>query len=108
MLKTSAALTLLPLLASAHLFAATPAELRVLQDIKVLASDEFEGRAPGSPGEEKTVNFLIQRFKELGLQPGNPNGSFIQDVPLVGSTVVEPHFSFVNEGTPKELSFPAD
>jgi Zn-dependent M28 family amino/carboxypeptidase len=49
-----------------------------------LASDEFEGRAPGTPGEEKTVAYLEREFRALGLSPGNPNGTFIQDVPLVG------------------------
>ncbi len=55
------------------------------EDIKVLASDEFEGRAPSSPGEDKTVAYLEKRFKDLGLQPGNGN-SFFQQVPLVDIT----------------------
>ena len=59
---------------------------RLLSRTKVLASDEFEGRAPGSAGEEKTVEYLTAEFKKLGLQPGNPNGTYIQDVPLVGIT----------------------
>ena len=60
----------------------TAAEL--LGHIKVLASDEFEGRAPGTAGEERTVAYLIERFRALGLKPGNPDGTYIQDVPLVG------------------------
>jgi Zn-dependent M28 family amino/carboxypeptidase len=56
----------------------------VLADIKVLASDAFEGRGPATDGEEKTVAYLIDRFKAMGLKPGNPNGHFVQDVPLVG------------------------
>ncbi len=52
----------------------------------VLASDEFEGRAPATPGEEKTVAYLTAEFKKLGLQPGNPNGTWVQDVPMVGIT----------------------
>ena len=51
-----------------------------------LASDEYEGRAPGSAGEEKTVAFLTERFSALGLTPGNPDGTWVQDVPLVGIT----------------------
>ncbi|MBX7501383.1 M28 family peptidase [Qipengyuania sp. YG27] len=47
-----------------------------------LASDEFEGRAPGTPGEEKTVAYLIEQFKRAGLEPGN-NGSWTQTVPFV-------------------------
>ena len=58
----------------------------IMQHIKVLAGDEFEGRAPGTPGEEKTVEYLTATFKEIGLQPGNTDGTFVQKVPLVGLT----------------------
>ncbi len=54
-----------------------------LADIKKLASDEFEGRAPGSKGEELTVQYLIDQFKAAGLEPGNPDGTWTQSVPLV-------------------------
>ena len=39
--------------------------------VRVLASDDFEGRKPGTPGEEKTVAYLIEQFRKLGLKPGN-------------------------------------
>src|SRR5262245_6247871 len=52
----------------------------MLGHIKTLASDDFEGREPASAGEEKTVDYLTGQFKKLGLKPGNPNGSFIQEV----------------------------
>jgi Zn-dependent M28 family amino/carboxypeptidase len=58
----------------------------VLGHVKTLASDAFEGRAPGTPGEEKTVAYLVEAFKRLGLQPGNPDGTYVQKVPLVGIT----------------------
>ena len=54
--------------------------------IRVLSSDEFEGRAPGSAGEEKTVAYLTEQFQTLGLAPGNPDGTYLQQVPLVGIT----------------------
>jgi Zn-dependent M28 family amino/carboxypeptidase len=57
---------------------------RLLRNISVLASDEFEGRSPGTRGEELTVAFLTDRFRELGLQPGNPDGTYVQGVSLVG------------------------
>ncbi len=57
----------------------------VLKHIKVLASDAFEGRGPGTPGEEKTVAYLTEQFRKFGLKPGNPNGTYVQDVPLVGN-----------------------
>lgn len=53
--------------------------------VRQLASDEFEGRAPGTPGEEKTVAYLIEQFEKAGLEPGN-SGSWVQKVPLVEIT----------------------
>ena len=58
----------------------------VLSHVKTLASDAFEGRAPGTPGEEKTVAYLVEAFRRLGLKPGNPDGTYVQKVPLVGIT----------------------
>ncbi len=57
----------------------------LLADIQTLSSDEFEGRAPSSPGEEKTIEFLKTEFEKLGLEPGNGE-SFFQEVPLVAMT----------------------
>ena len=66
----------------------------ILEHIQVLSSTEFEGRAPGTAGEDRTVAYLVQQFKGMGLRPGNPNdGSFIQKVPLAGFTA-EPTISF--------------
>lgn len=56
----------------------------LLDHIKVLSSDDFEGRAPGSEGEKKTVAYLTQQFRQIGLAPGNPDGSYLQPVPLTG------------------------
>lgn len=58
----------------------------VLAHTKVLSSDEFEGRAPGSKGEDLTVAYLVDEFKKVGLKPGNTDGTYIQKVPLVGIT----------------------
>lgn len=54
--------------------------------IQKLASDEFEGRLPGTKGEELTVNYIADQLKALGLQPGNTDGTYVQKVPLVGIT----------------------
>lgn len=54
----------------------------IRKHIATLASDEFEGRMPFSAGEEKTVNYLEEQFKAMGLEPGNGN-SYNQAVPLV-------------------------
>jgi Zn-dependent M28 family amino/carboxypeptidase len=53
--------------------------------VRILASDDFEGRRPGTPGEDKTVSFLTERFRKLGLKPGNGQ-SFTQSVPLIETT----------------------
>ena len=59
----------------------------VLEHTKVLASDAFEGRGPGTKGEELTVAYLTEQLRKIGLQPGNPDGTWVQKVPLVGTTV---------------------
>jgi len=58
----------------------------VLDHITTLASDEYEGRAPGTSGEELTVQYLIDQFTAIGAEPGNPDGTWVQKVPLVGLT----------------------
>jgi len=64
------------------------------QHIQTLASDEFEGRLPGSKGEELTIEYLTDQFTQLGLSPGNPSGSYLQPVPLVGITLTnDPHLT---------------
>ena len=60
---------------------------RLSDAVKTLASDPFGGRAPGSPGEEKTVGYLIERFKQLGLQPAGERGGWTQTVALVHTQV---------------------
>ena len=56
---------------------------RLSNIVKVLASDEFEGRAPGGPGEAKTIEFLIDQFQSLGLEPGGTDGTWTHAVPLI-------------------------
>jgi Zn-dependent M28 family amino/carboxypeptidase len=58
----------------------------LLTEIKTLSSDDFEGRKPGSAGETKSVAYMEDQFKKLGLKPGNPNGTYLQTVPLAGIT----------------------
>src|ERR1700675_1497577 len=52
--------------------------------VRMLASDDFEGRKPGTPGVEKTVAYLVEQFRKLGLKPGIGE-SFLQPVPMVES-----------------------
>ncbi|MBE3075225.1 MAG: M20/M25/M40 family metallo-hydrolase, partial [Actinobacteria bacterium] len=75
---------------------------QVLRHIKTLASDEFEGRAPGSKGEDLTVKYLTEQFKTLGLKPGNPDGTYVQKVPLVGITAKETRPLTITKGAKKQ------
>ena len=74
----------------------------ILERIKVLASDEFEGRAPGTKGEDLTVKYLVDESKKIGLKPGNPDGTYIQKVPLVGMQTAEAAPFTVTKGAQKE------
>src|SRR5919199_5253866 len=95
--------------------AAAPAELKpaldsinsddLMRHIKTLSSDEYEGRGPGTRGEELSVNYLTEQFKRIGLKPGNPDGTYVQKVPLVGFTA-QPTASFTAGGERKEFQVP--
>jgi Zn-dependent M28 family amino/carboxypeptidase len=61
----------------------------ILQHVKLISDDTFQGRAPGGPGEDLTVEYLQNQFKSMGLKPGNPDGTYVQKVPLVGITGAE-------------------
>ena len=89
----------------AGLEAITPESL--LAHIKVLASDEFEGRAPGSQGEDLSVKYITDQFNKIGLKPGNPDGTYTQEVPLAGIKS-EPQMSFVIGDKTMDLKFPDD
>lgn len=78
----------------------------ILKHIQILASDDFGGRGPGTPGEEKTVAYLIEQLKALGLKPGNPDGSYTQNVPLVGFEATEVKATLQTPEGPLELEYP--
>lgn len=74
-----------PAPAPAHAFASAINAADFGELVKNLASDEFEGRAPGSKGEELTVNYIRDQMQRIGLQPGNGD-SWFQDVPMTETT----------------------
>lgn len=82
---------------------------RVLTDITRLSADEMQGRAPGSEGERLTVQYLTDQFKAAGLEPGNPDGTWVQKVPLVGirPSVASP-FTIKQNGKTKQMNVPGD
>jgi Zn-dependent M28 family amino/carboxypeptidase len=59
----------------------------LVSHLKVLASDEFEGRAPATPGGQKTVDYLAKQLSAIGIEPGAPDGTYFQQVPIVESSV---------------------
>ena len=74
-----------PAVAPAHAFASAINAADFGELVKTLASDEFEGRAPGSRGEDLTVNYIRDQMQRIGLQPGNGD-SWFQDVPMTETT----------------------
>ena len=58
--------------------------------VRVLASDEFAGRAPGTVGEEKPVAYLVEQFEEIGVEPGGVDGSWTQVVPMIHTRLKTP------------------
>ena len=62
----------------------TPADM--MRHIERLASDEFEGRAPGTPGEQRTTGYIVEQLRARGLEPAGENGSWLQPVALVERT----------------------
>ena len=103
--------------ATTTMTAAIPAELKpaldtikaddIMAHTKALSSDEYEGRGPGTKGEELSVKYLTEQYQRLGLKPGNPDGTYVQKVPLVGFTGA-PRASFTANGKTIDLKFPTD
>jgi Zn-dependent M28 family amino/carboxypeptidase len=79
----------------------------LLRHITILSSDKFEGRAPGTHGEALTVEYLVQQFKKIDLSPGNPDGTYVQDVPLA-AIKGDPEASFTHKKRTVRLKYPED
>src|SRR6476619_3928744 len=76
---------------------------------RTLASDEFQGRAPGTPGEGKTIPYLIAQFKAAGLEPAGEHGGWTQEVPMIHTQLKAPvTVSVVQGGQTLPLRFPED
>ena len=80
----------------------------MLVDIKKLSSDEFEGRMPGSKGEELTLEYITKQLKDSSLEPGAPNGEWLQKVSLVGLTPQAQTPFVVKKGATKKEFKPND
>ena len=72
---------------------------RMAADIQTVSSDAFLGRGPATRGEELATNYIRDQLKAAGLEPGGPNGSWFQDVPLLQSNITgTPSLSFSVNG----------
>ena len=83
-------------------------EADILKHVEVIASDEFGGRTPGTVYEEMTVAYIVNQFEELGVEPGMPDGSFTQDVPLMGQMTHNPRVSLLSDGREVPLAYQDD
>jgi Zn-dependent M28 family amino/carboxypeptidase len=82
---------------------------RMSEITRVLASDAFQGRAPGTPGEAKTIPYLIEQFKAAGLEPAGENGGWTQQVPMIRTQLEAPvSVSVTQAGQTVPLRFPDD
>jgi Zn-dependent M28 family amino/carboxypeptidase len=81
---------------------------RMSEITRTLASDEFQGRAPGTAGEVKTIPYLIDQFKAAGMEPAGENGGWTQTVPMIRTELRAPSFSLRQGGQRVPLAFPDD
>ncbi len=82
---------------------------KLTQTVRTLASDQFEGRAPGTVGEERTIGYLIGRLQAMGLEPGGEDGTWTQRVPLLRTQLGKPAKLVVaHGGTARSLTVPGD
>ena len=82
---------------------------RMSEITRMLASDAFQGRAPGTPGEDKTIPYLIEQFKAAGLEPAGENGGWTQTVPMIHTQLKAPeNVSVTQAGQTVPLKFPYD
>lgn len=88
----------------AHASPATIDTERLSSVVRELASDEYEGRAPGTPGGRKTVEYLVEQFSALGLEPGGADGGWTHNVPMIHTLFEDPtELQFVVDGEPQPL-----
>ena len=86
--------------------------IRTLKDVtRTLSSDAYAGRAPTSPEEAKTIQYIAARMAKAGLKPGNilvPGGSWYQDVPMVEIDAAPSPLTFTGGKSPIALAYKSD
>ena len=61
---------------------------RISNDIRTISADEYQGRYPGTEGERMTLAWLQAQYEAMGLEPGGPDGQWLQPVHLKRFTPV--------------------
>jgi len=78
----------------------------LLRHIETLSSDEFQGRATGTAGEQMSVDYLVNELKAMGAEPAGNNGTYIQEFPLLGQTTSNAQMSISTDGrTPFNIEY---
>ena len=81
----------------------------LVQTVRTLASDQFQGRAPGTVGEERTIGYLIGRLQAIGLEPAGEDGGWTQTVPLLHTKLGTPsQVVFERAGAIRKLAYSTD
>ncbi|UYC12631.1 M28 family metallopeptidase [Xanthomonas sp. CFBP 8445] len=97
-----------PAAAPAHAFSTGIAPADFAELVKTLSSDAFEGRGPGTPGEDKTVAYIRDQMQRIGLQPGNGD-SWFQDVAMTETTAAPgTTLTIAHDGAARQLAFGTD
>ncbi|WP_017915466.1 M28 family metallopeptidase [Xanthomonas sacchari] len=97
-----------PAAAPTHAFSTGIAPADFAELVKTLSSDAFEGRGPGTPGEDKTVSYIRDQMQRIGLQPGNGD-SWFQDVAMTETTAAPgTMLTIAHDGAARQLAFGTD
>ncbi|MCW0401616.1 hypothetical protein NB688_004098 [Xanthomonas sacchari] len=97
-----------PAAAPTHAFSTGIAPADFAELVKTLSSDAFEGRGPGTPGEDKTVSYIRDQMQRIGLQPGNGD-SWFQDVAMTETTAAPgTTLTIAQDGAARQLAFGTD
>jgi len=97
------------ILAATGASAAPEISIETLKDVtKTLSDDSFEGRAPATPAEEKTIAYISDRFAKAGLKPGGTDGGWYQAVPLVELNAKASPLSITGGKMPLSFTAPTD
>ncbi len=106
LLRAAAPFVLLLLSTAAAAQTAPPvAPADLMRHIRMLASDEFQGRAPGTEGERRTIDYIAEQFRARGLEPAGENGNWFQAMRMVERTPVAHNARWVANG--RDLPFEA-